>query len=288
MSPFAALFSFIIAVILALFQMSVIYPLPLSDIGTVRYRTMPTMTYALIIINSLVFIAWQAPDYYRAETLSQLQPYVDKLWTYGYRDLLLTQGLSIGAFVTFTSMFMHADIWHLFGNMIFLWTFGRRIEDACGPWRYLLFYLIAGMVANLGSELLNPTMQYIPSLGTSVHLPGIGASGAIAGLMGAFLVLFPRTKIQCMWFLGIIIWLPYRIITRAEHVFSRWVVLPAWVLLIYFGVRDLLPSLQTILQQEPVGEVNHLAHLMGYLAGLLIVFFVRKDLLVRFVQRRAV
>lgn len=279
MSAFGALFAFIIAVLLVLFEMSVIYPLPLSDIGAVRYRTMPTMTYVLIIANALVFIAWQAPDYYRAETVYELQAYIDKIWTYGYRDVFMREGQSIGAFTTFTSMFMHGDIWHLFGNMIFLWTFGRRIEDACGPWRYLLFYLTAGMIANLGSEVLNPANS---------DLPGVGASGAIAGLMGAFLVLFPRTKIQCMWFLGAILWLPYRIITHAEPVFSRFVVLPAWVLLIYFAIRDLLPSLQTITQGNDVGGVNNLAHLMGYVAGLLIVFFVRKDLLVRFIQRRAV
>ncbi|MDZ4768438.1 MAG: rhomboid family intramembrane serine protease [Chloroflexota bacterium] len=279
MDGFGALFGFIIAVFLVLFQMSVLYPLPISDIGSVRYRTMPTMTYLLIIANALVFIVWQAPDLYGAETIAELQPYLDKLWTYGYRDVFMTQGISIGAFSTFTSMFMHADIWHLFGNMIFLWTFGRRLEDACGPWRYLLFYIIAGMIANLGSELLNAIAS---------DLPGVGASGAIAGLMGAFLVLFPRAKIQCMWFLGMILWLPYRIFTRAEHVFSRFVVLPAGLFLLYFAFRELLPSLQTITEGTDVGGTNNLAHLMGFAAGPLILLFVRKDLLVRFVTRRTV
>jgi len=279
MDGFGALFGFIIAVCMVLFQMSVLYPLPISDIGSVRYRTMPTMTYLLIIANALVFIVWQAPDLYGAETIAELQPYLDKLWTYGYRDVFMTQGISIGAFSTFTSMFMHADIWHLFGNMIFLWTFGRRLEDACGPWRYLLFYIIAGMIANLGSELLNAIAS---------DLPGVGASGAIAGLMGAFLVLFPRAKIQCMWFLGMILWLPYRIFTRAEHVFSRFVVLPAGLFLLYFAFRELLPSLQTITEGTDVGGTNNLAHLMGFAAGPLILLFVRKDLLVRFVTRRTV
>lgn len=279
MDAIGAFWGFLLTVLLVLFQMSVIYPLPLSDIGSVRYRTMPTMTYVLIIVNGLVFIAWQAPDYYRAVTIADYQPYIDKIWTYGYRDVFMTQGQSIGAFTTFTSMFMHADIWHLFGNMIFLWTFGRRLEDSCGPWRYLLFYLVAGMIANIGSELLNPAQS---------DLPGVGASGAIAGLMGAFLVLFPRARIQCMWFLGMILWLPYRIITRAENVFSRFIVLPAWIFLVYFAFRETLPSIQTITQGSDVGGVNNLAHLLGFAAGPLIIFFVRKDLLVRFVQRRAV
>ena len=178
MDGFGALFGFIIAVFLVLFQMSVLYPLPISDIGSVRYRTMPTMTYLLIIANALVFIVWQAPDLYGAETIAELQPYLDKLWTYGYRDVFMTQGISIGAFSTFTSMFMHADIWHLFGNMIFLWTFGRRLEDACGPWRYLLFYIIAGMIANLGSELLNAIASDLPGFQSlTAHLHGWCAIG---------------------------------------------------------------------------------------------------------------
>ncbi len=285
MEAFGLLIAFALTVVLVLINMSFIYPLPISDIGAVRYRTMPLMTYVLIIINSLVFIMWQAPDYYRAfdvlanqrEALTLLQLYVDKIWTYGYRAIFMTEGQSIGAFTTFTSMFMHGDLWHLFGNMIFLWTFGRRIEDACGPWRYLLFYLCAGMVANIGAEVLNPA---------NIDIPSVGASGAIAGLMGAFLVLFPRTQIQCLWFLGGLLSVPVRAIRGIEPAFSRNVVLPAWVLLIYFGIRDLLPSLQTITQGDFDGGVSNLAHLMGYLAGLLIMLFVRKDLLMRVVQRR--
>ncbi|MCK6581343.1 MAG: rhomboid family intramembrane serine protease [Anaerolineae bacterium] len=281
MDAFGALISFALAVLLVLFEMSVIYPLPLSDIGAVRYRTMPTMTYLLIIVNALVFIAWQAPDIYGVELDSyrDLQPYMDKIWTYGYRDVFMTEGLSIGAFTTFTSMFMHGDIWHLFGNMIFLWAFGRRLEDACGPWRYLLFYLTAGMVANLGSVVLNPVQG---------ELPSVGASGAIAGVMGAFLVLFPRARIQCLWFIGMILWIPYRAITRQENIFSRYIVLPAGLFLLYFAFRELLPSLETITQGDNVGGVNNLAHLLGFAAGPLILLFVRKDLLVRFITRRAV
>ncbi len=81
------LFAFLIAVIITLLQMSLIYPLPFSDTGTVRYRTLPYMTYALILINGMVFIAWQAPDLYRAQgansvDLTLLQAYIDKVWLY--------------------------------------------------------------------------------------------------------------------------------------------------------------------------------------------------------------
>ena len=97
---------------------------------------------------------------------------------------------------TFTSMFMHSDMWHLLGNMIFLWAFGRRVEDACGSWRFMIFYLCAGMIANIGSESLNPSQ---------VDLPGIGASGAISGVMGAYLILFPNGLVTCFWGIGIIL-----------------------------------------------------------------------------------
>ncbi len=271
-------FAFLIAVLITLLQMSLIYPLPFSDTGTVRYRTLPYMTYALILINGLVFIAWQAPDLYRAQTFGELQAYVDKVWLYGYRGSFMREGLSIGAFTTFTSMFMHADFWHLFGNMIYLWTFGRRVEDACGAWRYLLFYLAAGMVANIGAEVLNPA---------HADLPGIGASGAIAGIMGAYLLLFPNARVDCLWGIGTILRIPYAAI-RGQQVFKWTVKLPAWILLVYFAVREFLPSFQVIQSGQDVGGVSHLAHMTGFLAAILILFFVRKDLFMRYFSGRSV
>jgi len=270
-------FVFLITIALVLIQMSLIYPLPFSDTGSVRYRTMPYMTFLLITVNSLVFIVWQAPDYYQAETLRQLQPYVDKLYLYGYRAILLREGQSVGAFVTFTSMFMHADFFHLFGNMIYLWTFGRRVEDACGHWRYLLYYLAAGMIAGMGSSLLNPSQT---------DLPSIGASGAIAGIMGAYLVLFPGARVDCLWGIGSIIRIPYAAI-RGQQIWKWTIKVPSFILLIYFAVKEFLPSLQSLQQGQSVGGVNHVAHITGFLAAILIFLFVRKDLLTRYFSGRS-
>ncbi len=268
---------FMITIILVLIQTSLIYPLPFSDTGTVRYRSMPYMTFALIIVNSLVFMGWQAPSLYQAERISQLQPYINQIWTYGWRPIFMTQGQSVGAFVTFTSIFMHADFFHLFGNMIYLWTFGRRVEDACGHWRFLLYYLAAGMIANIGSTVL---------VATRSDIPGIGASGAIAGVMGAYLVLFPGARVDCLWGLGSLLRVPYAAVT-GKKIWTWTVKLPAFILLIYFAVQEFLPSLQTIQNGQTVG-VNHLAHVMGFLGAIIIFLFVRKDLLMRYVAGRRV
>jgi membrane associated rhomboid family serine protease len=271
-------FFFLIMVILVIIASSIVLPTPVSDIGAVSYRTFPWMTLLLIVVNALVFMIWQAPELYQAASLEEAYPYIERIYTYGLRGSILREGLSVGAFTTFTSMFMHADHWHLLFNMIYLWTFGRRVEDACGAWRFLLFYLAAGMVANIGSTLLNPALQ---------DLPGIGASGAIFGVMGAFLVLFPGARVQCIWIIGSVLRIPIAAI-RGKPLWSWFIALPAWILLILFAVLEALPSIQTVVTGEVgVGDnINHLAHLMGFLAAVLIFFYVRKDLLLRYVQRR--
>ena len=290
-------FSFLLFVLLQLFLMSFVLPLPFNDSGTVRYRSVPYMTILLILINSLVFIGWQAIELYQGSSaldsgstsqgMTMLQSYVNKVWTYGFRATYLRDSLSIGGFVTFTSMFMHSDMWHVLGNMIFLWTFGRRVEDACGAWRYLLYYLLAGMVANIGSVLLNPSV---------VDRPGIGASGAIAGIMGAYLLMFPGAKIQSLWGLGSILRVPIVAVGRMLGVGSlrdapiwRWtVILPAWLYLFYFLIRETVPSLETVQQGRDLGGINNLAHVTGFLAALAIVLFARKDLVLRFFSGRSV
>ena len=272
-------FSLLFYIILMLFYFGLITPLPISDTGTVRYRTLPVMTLALILINGCVFIFWQAQDMYPEVTFAAYE----KIYTYGFRGTTLAHGLGIGGFVGITSLFMHGDLWHLLGNLFYLWTFGRRIEDACGSWRYLLFYLVAGMVANVGAELLNPA---------GADVPGIGASGAIAGLMGASLLLFPTTKVECIWGIGMVLRVPVAAVRRTlgQNVpLWRWTVsLPSWLLLIYFAISNLLPSLQALVGGETITGVNTLAHIMGFVASLLVLLFVRKDLFRRFFSPRDV
>lgn len=269
-----------------LFISTFVYPMPVNDSGITRYRAIPWVTLALIVLNTVIFVLWIAPDLYaRVEGSVVIEPaienYVGKVQTYGYTEKNIREGIGVGALATFSSMFMHADFWHLFGNMMYLWTFGRRVEDACGAWRFLLFYLLSGMVANLGSVILDPL------LGTR---PSIGASGAIAGVMGAYLLLFPGTTVNCLWGIGSIIRLPVatiRLMVDRESKFWRWTVsLPAWMLLGWFLLQSVLPSIETIRSDEELVGVNHLAHLTGFFAALTVFLFVRKDLMMRYLQGR--
>jgi membrane associated rhomboid family serine protease len=262
-------------------------PLPVNDSGLTRYRTVPWVTLALIIVNTVIFVLWIAPDLY-VQTGDEMtvEPdytrYMEKVNIYGYSETGIRGGTGVAAFAGFSSMFMHANFWHLFFNMVFLWTFGRRVEDACGSWRFLGFYLLAGMLADVGSVLFNPSIDWRPS---------IGASGAISGVLGAYLLLFPTARVNCLWGLGSLIRLPIvlvRSVWKKDQKIWRWTVtLPAWILLIFFVISNAIPSLETMQSDQELSGVNYLAHLSGILASLTIFFFVRKDLLMRYVHGRA-
>ena len=273
--------------LLILFFATLLFPMPVNDSGLVRYRTIPWATLGLITLNTLIFVLWTAPDLYSSTqsggigVTTNFDAYVGKINTYGFSEKTIRSGGGVAAFATLSSIFMHADFWHLFGNMVYLWAFGRRVEDACGSWRFLLFYLLSGMVANVGSVLATPSLD---------TLPGIGASGAIAGVMGAYLLLFPGTSVMCLWGIGLGLRLPYamlRLLWNREAKFWRWTVsLPAWLLLIWFVVQSTLPSLELIRSDQEIQGVNHLAHLAGFFAALTVFFFVRKDLLMRYFHGR--
>ncbi len=157
------------------------------------------------------------------------------------------------------SMFLHGGWMHILGNALFLWIFGRAIEDVMGPMRFLGFYLLCGLVAAAAQIAVDP----------SSPVPTVGASGAISGVMGAYLLLFPRVRVH-MFFFFIIFFKIFRI--------------PAWVVLLYwFGIQVLsgLPQLNTI-GGGATGGVAVWAHVGGFLTGLLLVrFFERPDLLAR-------
>lgn len=292
-----SLLLFLLLILLYLIYSAIIFPLPISDTGNVRYSTIPIITLLLIAVNGLIFLILQATNYYQGlinylsgqESLGlrMLYDYSTQIWTYGYRDVFVHNGVSIGAFAAVSSMFMHADMWHLIGNMIILWAFGRRVEDACGPWRYLAFYLVAGLIANIGSDLLNPVQT---------DIPGIGASGAIAGVMGAYLILFPTSLVNCIWVIGVILRAPIVLILKVVGVqsvqnapFWRWTIrLPAWMFLIVWVVMNTIPSIETIQGGRDFGGVNTLAHLTGFLGALLIFFFTKKDLVTRYFGGRTI
>jgi membrane associated rhomboid family serine protease len=274
-------------ILLNLLVSSFLNPLPVNDSGLTRYRTVPWVTLSLIIVNTVIFVLWIAPDLY-VQTGDEMtvEPdytrYMEKVNIYGYSETGIRGGTGVAAFAGFSSMFMHANFWHLFFNMVYLWTFGRRVEDACGSWRFLGFYLLAGMLADVGSVLFDPSIDWRPS---------VGASGAISGVLGAYLLLFPTAKVNCLWGLGSLIRLPIvlvRSVWNKDQKIWRWTVtLPAWILLIFFVISNAIPSLETMQSDQELSGVNYLAHLSGILASLTIFFFVRKDLLMRYVHGRA-
>jgi len=154
----------------------------------------------------------------------------------------------INKFTPLTSMFLHGGWGHLLGNMMFFWVFGNNIEDSMGPLRFLVFYLVCGLVAAGAHVLVAPASP----------VPTVGASGAISGVMGAYLLLYPRVRVN-MLFIFII--------------FFKVFAIPAWlVLLWWFFVQVLsgLPQLTTIRPDVSAG-VAVWAHIGGFLAGLVLI-----------------
>jgi membrane associated rhomboid family serine protease len=144
----------------------------------------------------------------------------------------------------FTSMFLHGGFWHIAGNMLYLWIFGNNIEDTLGHFRFLVFYLVCGVVA--------AGAQIIPSLPKPV--PMLGASGAIAGVLGAYFVLFPQARVRTLVFI---------------FFFVTVVALPASVLLLIWFLLQLLGSLQGSLGAQ--GGVAFFAHIGGFITGLVLI-----------------
>jgi len=153
----------------------------------------------------------------------------------------------------FTSMFLHGSWMHIIGNMWFLWIFGNNIEDSMGRARFLVFYLLCGVAAALAQVVLNPASG----------IPMVGASGAISGVMGAYLVLYPRVRVWTMVPIGF---------------FFTSVALPAWTMLLYWVAIQFLGGLFGIFSGGDRGGVAFGAHIGGFVAGLgLIKLFARQE-----------
>jgi membrane associated rhomboid family serine protease len=152
----------------------------------------------------------------------------------------------------FTSMFLHGSWMHLIGNMWFLWLFGNNVEDSMTRPRFIAFYLLSGLAAAITQVAADPTSA----------VPMVGASGAISGVMGAYLVLFPRVRVYTIIPLGF---------------FLQQVALPAWVMLIYWAFLQFAGGVTNIVAEES-GGVAFWAHLGGFVAGVVLVkVFVRRD-----------
>jgi membrane associated rhomboid family serine protease len=203
---------------------------PLRDAQPSSSR--PAVTIVLIAINALVFLFETSLDDYSRNLLIEMYGVVPG-------RLYLPSVL--------TSMFLHGGWMHLLGNMWFLWIFGDNVEDALGHFKYLIFYLLCGVAAAVAHIVLNPFSD----------VPTVGASGAIAGVMGAYLVKFPRSRILTLVFI-------FFFITTIE--------VPAVVMLAYWFVIQIFSGVGSIARTHITeGGVAWFAHVGGFLAGVILV-----------------
>jgi membrane associated rhomboid family serine protease len=214
----------------------------------------PVFTIAIVVANVAVWVLLQGGGV----SVSALSDSVCRFGaipaeitgqTGGYGGVRLGPGASPCAFgghttlALFTSMFLHGGWMHLLANMWFLWLFGNNIEDSMGHIRFVVFYVVVGLVAGLAHVLSAP--------GSPV--PTVGASGAISGLMGAYLVLYPRVRIQTFFFF---------------IVFFRIIPVPAWLVLLYWFALQVLSGALAPLEG---GGVAFWAHVGGFVAGVVLV-----------------
>jgi membrane associated rhomboid family serine protease len=247
---------------------------PLNDTESSRYTGIPLITTLIIVVNVLIFLF--APHTY---------PFYQR---YGTTPLLILQEQGGGAVTAVTHMFLHGSWMHLIGNMTAIWVFGRRVEDLTGPWRFAMFYLACGLVANIVSTI---------TLARS-DIPAIGASGALYGIMAAYLMLFPKGRIRVLflfWFIPIfsynwlnLIWILLSFIILLTilafspknliHNISTFYLprIPAYLVILYFVLYEIPLALQ-VLVYNVESSIGHWAHLGGFFGGLLIFLFLRSD-----------
>jgi membrane associated rhomboid family serine protease len=226
--------------------------IPLRDANPVR-RT-PIITIATIVACVVAFAYTQGIEASRG--IAGVEEFFD---TYGVVPAELTKAWSAGQYLgpetlaMFTSMFLHVNLLHLVGNLIFLWIFGNNIEDRLGRFWFILFYFVGGIAAILAQVLIDPTSE----------VPMIGASGAISAVLGAYFVLFPGAKILSLVFLGF---------------FYQLVEVPAVLVLGFWFALQLVDGIASLGLAGAEGGVAFFAHIGGFVAGVVIGLLVRGTL----------
>ena len=206
--------------------------IPIGDDNSGR-RSTPIVTYILIAINVLVFLV----ELYGGDA------FITK-WAFVPSRFLANPA---GDFLTlFTSMFMHAGWLHLGGNMLYLWIFGDNVEDRFGPVKFLIFYLVCGLAATAAQLAFSLTS----------NIPNLGASGAIAGVLGAYILMFPKSSVRVL---------------QGQRVIpvSALIVIGLWFVL------QLFSGFGSIINASDTGGVAFMAHVGGFVAGFVLTFFLR-------------
>ena len=230
---------------------------PLKD--DVPSRSWPVVTVGLIGLNVLAFL-YQLSLGIDARGAGAAQAFIGE---FGVTPCRLTQSCGVGRLIDdfphpwatiFTSMFLHGGLVHVGGNMLFLWIFGNNVEDTIGHARFGLFYLASGVVAAVGQTLITPTSA----------VPMIGASGAVSGVLGAYLLLFPHATILTLVMFGF---------------FVKFFRVPALIVLGFWIILQLLNGYLSYSAQAPgrgeSGGIAWFAHIGGFLGGIALLFLLR-------------
>jgi rhomboid family protein len=236
---------------------------PLKD--DVPTQSFPVVTIALIAMNVLVYLyefsLGFAPGAHPAVRGAAERAYQGFIFEFGLVPCRLADAcpgnletLLAGApspwLTIFTSMFVHGGLFHVGGNMLYLWIFGNNVEDSMGKGRFLVFYLVCGVAAAFAQTLTDLRSP----------VPMVGASGAVSGALGAYLVLFPNARVWTLMGVGF---------------FWRYVPVPAVIVLGFWIVVQVINGAITFGRGEP-GGVAFLAHVGGFVAGMVLVFFFRR------------
>lgn len=205
---------------------------PIGDDNSLR-RLIPFVTYLLIVVNVLFFLVEMVGG---DDFIMQ--------WAFVPSRFLANP---VGDFITlFTSMFMHAGWLHLGGNMLYLWIFGDNVEDRFGHLKFLVFYLLSGLGATFA--------QLMFSLGSNI--PNLGASGAIAGVLGSYILMFPKGTIRVL---------------QGQRVVQA----PALMVIGFWIVLQLFSGIGSIANTADIGGVAYMAHIGGFIAGFVLTFLFR-------------
>ncbi|MBD2357228.1 rhomboid family intramembrane serine protease [Tolypothrix sp. FACHB-123] len=211
---------------------------PLYDENPTRIT--PYFTYGLIGMNILVFLHEVSLSNAQLEQFFQLYAVVPRELTTNFAAEWTT---------LFTSQFLHGGWWHLISNMVFLWVFGNNIEDRLGHFKYLVFYLACGALAAL--------CQWF--IGMNSGIPSLGASGAIAGVLGAYIIRFPHARVMTLAFLGF---------------FVTTIRVPAMILIGLFVIQNLISGFATLQaaanMSVETGGVAYWAHIGGFVFGIIL------------------
>ncbi len=209
--------------------------IPLRDV--IPSRTTPYVTVTIIVVNALVFVfELRLPLTDRARFIE----------VYGIVPA------SVASLSLLTSMFLHGGWLHFLGNMLYLWIFGDNVEDRVGHGRFIVFYLTCGLAATLAQVVSNPTSV----------VPMVGASGAIAGVMGAYFVLFPRSRVLTL--------LPL-------FIFWELIEVPAILFLGLWFLLQLLSGVGSVSAGQDVSGIAFWAHITGFATGAVAIFFFRRS-----------